>query len=458
MLRRKSEWSVRTRLTILATLVMTLLCAGFSALILTSVHTERTTERSRRSHDANMRAIALLARGELASVHAEPGVAALQMIDPAGRVVAASPNMRERPPMTTFVPREGRLGRTETLCDMPVFAPDCMLVSATLAPRRDGDWIGYAAAPVYPWYVSGRLLGGALTGSALLIGFTAAGAYRIVGRALRPVGTIRAQLSKITSTDLGHRVPVPGPRDEIHDLARAVNETLDLLEAALQRERRFTSDASHDLRSPITAMRAQMEEALLHPDEADWPVTFATTLDSLQRLQAIAADLLTLSRLDARCAGARKPVDVSDLVARELDHRLQPLTITRDLAPAVVLGDRIGLIRLLTNLLDNAERHAASTVAVSVRAEDGQAVLAVRDDGPGIPAEERERVFQRFVRRDDARAKDPSGTGLGLPIARQIAEQHGGTLTAEAAEAAEDTERGACFVARIPLCHIPAAP
>lgn len=159
MLRRKSEWSVRTRLTILATLVMTLLCAGFSALILTSVHTERTTERSRRSHDANMRAIALLARGELASVHAEPGVAALQMIDPAGRVVAASPNMRERPPMTTFVPREGRLGRTETLCDMPVFAPDCMLVSATLAPRRDGDWIGYAAAPVYPWYVSGRLPG-----------------------------------------------------------------------------------------------------------------------------------------------------------------------------------------------------------------------------------------------------------------------------------------------------------
>ncbi|MEU8364184.1 ATP-binding protein [Nonomuraea sp. NPDC048882] len=447
MLRRRPEWSVRTRLTLLATLVMTLLCAGFSALILTNVHTERTNERSRRSHDANMRAITLLARGELSPVHAERGVAALQMIDPAGRIVSASPNLPRGSPMATFAPIAGRMGRTETLCDMPVSPGDCMLVSATIAPRHDGNWIGYAAAPAHPWYVSGRLLSGVLTGSVLLIGFTAAGAYRIVGRALKPVDTIRAQLSKITSTDLGHRVPVPGPRDEIHDLVCAVNQTLDLLEAALQRERRFTSDASHDLRSPITAMRAQMEEALLHPDEADWPVTVTSTLDSLQRLQAIVADLLTLSRLEAGCAAAFKPLDLSDLVTYELDHRRRPLTITRDLEPAMVHGAPIELIRLLTNLLDNAERHAAATVTVSVRAEDGQAVLTVTDDGPGIADGQRERVFQRFVRLDDARLKDINGTGLGLPIARQIAEQHGGTLTVE------DCEQGARFVARIPLCH-----
>ncbi|WP_235854373.1 sensor histidine kinase [Nonomuraea aridisoli] len=437
---------MRARLTLLAAIVMTLLCAGLSALIVTSIHSERSTELNRRNHDANMRTAGLLARGQLTPVHTERGIAALQVIDPAGRIVSASANMRGRPPMAFFVPTEERMGRMETLCHMRDFAGTCMLVSVQRVPRRDGDWIIYSAAPAYPWYVSGRLLAGVLAGSTLLIGVTAFGAYRIVGRSLKPVEAIRAHLCKITSTDLGHRVPVPAPRDEIQELACTVNQTLDLLQAALQRERRFISDASHDLRSPITAMRAQTEEALLHPDDADWPATATATLDSLDRLQAIVTDLLTLSCLDAGAAGAAAaPVDLEDLISCELDHCPHKLNIIRDLEPAVVRGDRLQLIRLFTNLVDNAERHAACTVTISLSAQSGQAVLVVSDDGPGIPVDQRERVFQRFARLDDARNKDTGGTGLGLPIARQIAEQHGGTLTIE------DSDQGARFVARIPL-------
>jgi signal transduction histidine kinase len=111
----------------------------------------------------------------------------------------------------------------------------------------------------------------------------------------------------------------------------------------------------------------------------------------------------------------------------------------------VINGDRLQLIRLLTNLLDNAERHTASAVTVSVRRDDGEAILEVSDDGPGVPPDQRERVFERFTRLDTARNKETGGTGLGLPIAREIAEQHGGTLTIE------DSDQGARFVLRIPI-------
>ncbi|MFB4278434.1 sensor histidine kinase [Nonomuraea sp. MTCD27] len=439
------EWSVRTRLSLLSAIVMTLLCAGIAALIIKIVHDDRTLETNRRNHHAITHAARLLTRGQVPTASTGYPISAFQVIDPTGRIVSASANLRGRPPMAPFVPSP-LVGGMETLCHMPDLPGTCMIVSAQRVPRPDGDWSIFVAAPAHPWYVTERLLTGVVAVFVLLIAITTIGAWRIVARSLKPVDTIRTQLSKITSTDLGHRVPVPGPRDEIHDLACTVNQTLTLLEAAFQRERRFTSDASHDLRSPITAMRTQLEEALLHPADADWPATTAAMLNSLHRLQAIVTDLLTLSRLDAGALGPAAPVDLRDLVSCELDHRHpHEVVIARDLQSALVHGDRLQLVRLLTNLVDNAERHAASTVTISLSAEAGQAVLAVSDDGSGIPADQRERIFERFARLDDARDKDAGGTGLGLPIARQIAERHGGTLTVE------ESEQGARFVARIPL-------
>ncbi|MGJ6966323.1 sensor histidine kinase [Streptosporangium sp. G11] len=284
-----------------------------------------------------------------------------------------------------------------------------------------------------------------LIGSVLLVGITAIGAYRTVSRTLVPIEAIRTELTEITSTDLGRRVPVPVHHDEIRELAEAVNQTLDRLETAVYRERRFASDASHDLRTPITAMRTQVEEALLHPQEADWPATADALMGSLARLQAIVTDLLALSRIDSGVHGPRDRVDLGELITSELAHPARRVRVVPRIEPGVmIIADRLQLARLFTNLMDNAERYAASTVTVSVRREDGEAVLEVSDDGPGVPPDQREHVFQRFTRLAGAYGEDKSGTGLGLAIAREVAERHGGTL------AIEDSERGARFVARFP--------
>ncbi|GAA4557297.1 hypothetical protein GCM10023193_08790 [Planotetraspora kaengkrachanensis] len=415
-------------------------------LILTSAHADRTAERNRLNQNAGMRAGTLQATHQLPPVVDDPSVSALQVIDPRGRIAAASPSMIGRPRMAWFYPPPGqRLGSGQTMCDVPGFGNACMLVSVQRAPRKDGYWMIYTAAPAYPWLVSGRLLASLLVGSGLVVAVTTLGARRIVGRSLEPVEATRAQLRKITLTDLGHRVPVPEPRDEIRDLACTVNTTLNLLETALHRERRLTANASHELRSPITAMRTQIEEALLHPAETDWPAMARCVLNSVDRLQTIVTDLLQLTRIDEGEAGAMTPVDLSDMVNRELAGHPRTVHIVSDLHPALVRGDPFKLARLFTNLLDNAERHAASAVTVRVGRDDGQAVLEVHDDGPELPADQRDVVFHRFGRTDTAGAKDRTDSGLGLPLAREIAGLHGGTLTVE------DSDRGARFVARLPL-------
>jgi signal transduction histidine kinase len=192
-------------------------------------------------------------------------------------------------------------------------------------------------------------------------------------------------------------------------------------------------------------MRAQVEEAMLHPEQADWPATATALMASLDRLQAIVTDLLTLTKLDTGAPSHDEPVNLGDLVAAETRRPGPKRIVTRVQRGVVVRGDRLRLARLVTNLLDNAERHAESQITVTVRRQSGQAVLEVLDDGAGIEPDQRERVFQRFARLDASRNIDAGGTGLGLTIARQIAESHGGTLTIE------DSARGARFVLRMPL-------
>ena len=174
-----------------------------------------------------------------------------------------------------------------------------------------------------------------------------------------------------------------------------------------------------------------MEEALHYPDDVDWKIKANAMIFSLDRLQAIVSDLLMLARLDSGVTAARERIDLGELVGEELDRRKRCVEVTRKLEPGVVvIGDRLRLARLLTNLADNAERHAASRITVSVTEQNDMAVLEVVDDGAGIALEQREVVFRRFTRLDAARNKDAGGTGLGLPIAREIAEAHGGSLKA----------------------------
>ncbi|MFE7466655.1 sensor histidine kinase [Streptomyces sp. NPDC057499] len=286
-----------------------------------------------------------------------------------------------------------------------------------------------------------------LAGLPVVLFVVAGVTWLVTRRALRPVEGIRREMAAITaSEDLGRRVPEPGSGDEIARLARTTNETLAALESSVERQRRFVADASHELRSPIASLRTQLEVAEAHPELLDLPGAVADTV----RLQTLAADLLLLARLDAgeRPGGTR--VDLGRLVREEVARRTgDRIAVTVSVPEGErfdVTGSRGQLARVLGNLLDNAERHARGAVTVEVRAaERGGVAVSVSDDGAGVPPGQRERIFERFVRLDDARSRDEGGAGLGLAIARDVAVRHGGGLTA-----GDAPEGGARFELRLP--------
>ncbi|MFJ8052065.1 ATP-binding protein [Streptomyces luteogriseus] len=279
-----------------------------------------------------------------------------------------------------------------------------------------------------------------LIGFPLLLGVVAAVTWLVTRRALRPVEGIRREMAAIThSEDLARRVPEPDTHDEIARLASTTNETLAALETSVERQRRFVADASHELRSPIASLRTQLEVAAAHPELLDLDGAVEDTV----RLQRLAADLLLLARLDAGERPNDARVDLAGLAREAAEGRTG---VTVDAEPVEVAGSRGQLGRVLANLLDNAQRHARSAVTVNVRREGDRAVVGVADDGDGVPEDDRERIFERFVRLDAARSRDDGGAGLGLAIARDVAVRHGGTLTAGRGPAG-----GALFELRLPL-------
>ncbi|WP_409491936.1 ATP-binding protein [Amycolatopsis sp. cmx-11-12] len=274
---------------------------------------------------------------------------------------------------------------------------------------------------------------------ALLIGVIA---WLAVRRSLRPVEAIRSEVAEIGAHDLSRRVPAPDSGDEIAKLAETMNTMLARLDTAVTRQSRFTSDASHELRTPLASLRTQLEVLLAHPDRLDWRDACENALLDITRLQDLVADLVLLGKLDNSGPERLTPVRLSEVVESCLSGR-QGVRADVQGEP-VVLGNRGRLERLLRNLVDNAQRHASTGVVVSLSTVDETCVLTVTDDGPGIPAEDRERVFDRFVRLDDGRARDEGGAGLGLAIVADIAHAHGGTA------AVADHEGGARLVVRLP--------
>ncbi len=262
-------------------------------------------------------------------------------------------------------------------------------------------------------------------------------------RVLQPVEAMRAEVAEINEHNLTRRVPVPSSDNEIARLGATLNETLDRVHHAVEDTRRFVADASHELRSPLAALRAELEIALSHPRMADWPTVVKSALEDAERLQELTTDLLLLARLDADALDKQDTVDLTAVVQREVSRR-GSVTLEAD-DQVLVPGRRAQLSRLLGNLLDNAERHAGTAVTVRLRGGPS-ATLEVIDDGPGIPEADRERVFDRFTRLDEARTRASGGAGLGLAIARRIATRHHGTLEAADAEGF----RGIRFVATIP--------
>jgi signal transduction histidine kinase len=271
----------------------------------------------------------------------------------------------------------------------------------------------------------------------------------VTGRALRPVEAIRQEVEAIGGEDLHRRVPEPTSEDEIGRLARTMNAMLARLEDATDRQQRFVADASHELRSPLTGMRTQLEVDLEHPELADWQATERDVLTDTIRMQRLVDDLLAIAVVDAASLDAahREPVDLDEIVlaeARRL-HTSTSLTVdTRGVSGAQVDGNADQLLRVVRNLLDNAARHARSRVEVSLTESNTDVTLRVVDDGPGIPAADRARVFERFARLDDSRASDRGGAGLGLAIVHDVVAAHGGSVAVENAP-------GAAFTVVLPV-------
>jgi signal transduction histidine kinase len=277
------------------------------------------------------------------------------------------------------------------------------------------------------------LRGAALIGCPLALLTMGLATYFIVGRALGPVAALRKGAQEITAAGLAdQRLPVPDAHDEVQRLAVTLNAMLDRIDAATKRQRTFVGDAAHELRSPLASLRLQLEVAQRVGPAADWPGLLDEVLADVDRLDQLVEDLLALARSDE--AGGllrrRELVALDELVSSvAADYTDARVAVRSSTDPVSVDGDPEALRRVVVNLLDNAVRYARTVVTVDLHPDGRQtAQLVVGDDGPGIPAGELERVFDRFYRTHESRSRDTGGTGLGLPIVRDVVRAHGGTV------------------------------
>jgi signal transduction histidine kinase len=350
----------------------------------------------------------------------------IQVLDERGEVVRASRNVQGLPPVARL--RPGASARV----DVPIDNDDFLAV-ATAANTPTGRLTVVVARAVDVVGESTRIVSIMLAvGLPVLLLLVAATTWRVVGRALAPVEAIRNEVDEISAAELHRRVPDPPGGDEITRLAQTMNRMLGRLERSSARQRRFIADASHELRSPVASIRQHAEVALAHPDRTTLAELAATVLTEDLRVQRLVEDLLLLARADEHTLQPRRRlVDLDDLVFEEAS-RLREATSLRVDTTAVsagrIDGDAAGLRRVLRNLGDNAAHHARGRIVFALGQENGAVVLTVDDDGPGIPEADRARVLERFVRLDDARARDAGGSGLGLAIVAELVGAHGGEL------------------------------
>ncbi|SCL31149.1 sensor histidine kinase [Micromonospora inyonensis] len=456
--RRPPTIGLRGRLTLVSVLGLAVgLAVGGLALLgaLGHVLQRSVDDEAFRTADA----VALLA-AENALPDPLPVVAGqvrVQVVDRQGRVRAASIDADRLVPMLpvdridhsardrTFVRGErlGLPGRVRVV-SVPAGTPSeplTVLVGKSMADvTQSAEVVRFVLLVSFPLLVA--ILGGV--------------AWRVVGATLRPVEALRSGAEEITGRAGGGRLPVPASRDEIHRLAITLNDMLARLEAARARQRAFLADAAHELRSPLTNMRTELEVAGRLGERTDWPAVSRDLLADTERLSRLVDDLLLLARLDEAgntaagtvgagtaagtgapgrgAVGGRRatgPVELVELVRAVADRfPSPPVRVLPASGPRWTVGDADELHRVLTNLIDNAVRHCRSAVVIEVTGDPGAGthLVTVTDDGPGIPAADRERVFDRFTRLDDARARDAGGAGLGLAIVRELVRLHGGTV------------------------------
>lgn len=439
--RRWQRTGLQTRVTLLAGAVVAVALLAGALLLVGVLRAGLTGATDDRARQRVAEVERLVEEGRLPALlpAADPSVL-VQVLERDGGVVAATTGTSRAVPLLTpdEVERAVRSGDAVQVAGDRAGYGDALRV---VARRTDAGPVVLAAVPVTTVDDPLRLVRTALlAGLPLLLLGSAAGVWVTVGRTLRPVEQLRAGAEAVTAADPSRRLPLPAAEDEVRRLAETLNGMLDRLEVGSARQRAFVADAAHELRSPLAAVRTVLEVELSHPDPDGSEPTLRTALDEVLRLGRLVDDLLLLARLDAGALRAATDVDLSAVVTRVAEQVREAAVGDRgpalvlDLAPARVHADADALARIVRNLVENAVRHAASLVRLSVVPGSTPAdpvELRVDDDGAGIAAEDRERVFDRFTRLDTPRSRAAGGAGLGLAIVRELVAAHGGTVAAD---------------------------
>ncbi|MFG3439563.1 sensor histidine kinase [Nonomuraea sp. NPDC047897] len=436
--------SLRGRITLIATLIAAIVLVPLASVGVAMAKSWITTTTAADTWASAERVAVDVRAGALpagASIPLpDPSVDLIQVVEPGGKIVSASDAARNLPVIGNVWPTPGNPVTTSVNC-LPTVCVHFTAWRVSPAPDSPVVYTGTRPPRMLRSYVLESL---AFAQVALVVALTGWATWLIMGKALRPVSKMQAELDEITASDLSRRVTPPAG-DELAGLAGSINGTLARLERSADQQRQFASDASHELRTPIAGLRAQLESAQLYPDDTDLGSLVKSALRDTDRLEAIITDLLLLARIGSQVDVARERVDLAQLVREELSVRKDRIPVRLAIEDhAEVDGVRLQLARVLTNLLDNAQRHADQYVRVSVGRQDDMAVLAVENDGVEIADGDRERIFERFTRLDAARSRDAGGTGLGLAIARDVALAHRGEIRAE------ECRDGARFVLRLP--------
>ena len=440
-----AKHSVRFRVTLLATLIVAVVLTTVSIVI---VLVQQATLTAALDDSLRLRA------GDLASTIAvslpetlagSDDDTAAQLTTHTGDVLVASSNLGGLAPIGP-VPTAG-----EVIADRSIAVPDASFrVLSRFVPSPQGTVILHVAAATDDVSDSvGALWVSMLVAIPVTVTLLAATVWWMVGRALRPVEEMRREVDAITESDLSRRVPVPVAKDEVGRLAVTMNSMLGRVEPGVERLQRFVADASHELRSPLTRMRTELEVDMADQAAADMAATHASVLQEAIAMERLVGDMLFLARSDAGRQDSRfEAVDLDDLLL-EVAERLRAETDldvdVADVSAGRVVGDRAQLRRVVENLARNAGAYARSSVRLSLGEVDDVTVMSFDDDGPGIAAADRDRVFDRFTRTDEGRSRDDGGSGLGLPIVRDIVGRHGGTIGIEGS-----SEGGARFVVSLP--------
>ena len=431
--------SLRARLLLIGVLGLAVALAVGSVVLygVLTVVSYRTLDASA---DATARQVSLLvASDRLPDPIPVTGNQIVQVVDSSDRVVSASVNADR---LTALLSRRelsaALAGEHPAVPGARLGRESALRVTAQRAGPAGAGRTVVVAQQVDDIQHSQRVLGTTLLVTyPLLLVVLALIASRVIAAALRPVEALRATADRISGEGQDTRLPVPATRDEIHDLAVTLNSMLDRLAAARARQRSFVADAAHELRSPLASMRTQLEAAEHLGENTGVTDDLRAEVD---RMVGLVESLLVLARLDRDSSPDDRPgtVGVATLIEDAVRRHQRPHVAVTAEVSSPGLGVRAhadGVRRVLDNLLDNAVRHAHSCVTVTASPVDGSVALVVEDDGAGIAAEDRDRVFERFTRLDEARARDAGGSGLGLAIVRELVERDDGSVTLDAGHA-----------------------